>query len=128
MSQLEKLGLTQEAIFDGEIAEFDTVKPKLGDKRQFYLAEEVDAVIQAYAADLLEAYSELETLRADVETLEADVQGLRAREEQVAANDVKIRQFEELMSGLEASMSEVQAAKQDDLLKINELSTSLQAA
>lgn len=128
MSQLEKLGLTQEEIFNGEIAECNPVKPKLGDKRKFYLAEEVDAVIQAYAADLLELYGEIETLKTDYEQLNDEVVNLRSREEQMIANDVKIRQFEELMNSLEASMSEVQAAKQDDLMKINELSTSLKAA
>lgn len=126
MSKLEELGLDQSLILEGEIIEFEPVKPKsFGEKREFYLKDQVDTVIEAYGHDLREALeekeetvSELEEARARLVEFEAAIGGYKESLDRLSAMDAEYRR-------LAAEMDKIEADKRRNLDQIQGLQSNL---
>lgn len=126
MSKLEELGLDQSLILEGEIIEFEPVKPKgFGEKREFYLKDQVDTVIEAYGHDLREALEEkeetaleLEETRARLAEFEAAIGGYKESLDRLSAMDAEYRR-------LAAEMDKIEADKRRNLDQIQGLQSNL---
>ncbi len=128
MSRLEKLGFTPEDLRNAEVVELEPVKPKIGKKEKLYLADEVDPVLEVYAEDMRDLLLKNDALEAEIDEQKVLLQ---QQGEQLVAyqqNDAKLQNFENMMTNLEQSMSDVQQAKQQDSARIAQLQQSLQQA
>lgn len=135
MSQLalEKYGFTRELILSGESLDFTPEKPKLvGEKREFYLKEVVDAVTKAVMDDLRHEMEYTDELLTEINYRDEQIEQLQLQVQQLTANIRKAEGFstqmsnvEKMMDALETSVNDFNIQHQKDVQRIQELQSSL---
>ena len=130
--ELDKYGLTREAILNGDYAELDPVEKPRKEKRPMYLAEVADKIIEDTFTDLRAAYLEIDQLTDENAKLEETVD-----QDQVAItkakgdamikqqDDARLKKVEDLLSDMEKSFETYKENKAKDDKEIAELQKKL---
>lgn len=129
---LEKYGLTEEAILEGEFAEFEPVENNRKEKRETYLKEAVDTVVKDTFEDLRTTLEENNKLRAEVERLNAELESSNGLLEQARADAIvkqedesKLKRAENLLADMEYQVEQFKKKRQEDSLHIAQLEQQL---
>lgn len=130
--QLDKYGLTKEAILNGDYAELDTVEKPHREKRPMYLAEVVNKIIEDTFSDLRAAYLEIDQLTDEnaklKETVDQDQLAITKAKGDATVkqqDDARLKKAENLLSDMEKSFETYKANKAKDDKEIVELQKKL---
>lgn len=130
--ELDKYGLTKEAILNGDYAELDPVERPRKEKRPMYLAEVADKIIEDTFTDLRAAYLEIDQLKDEnaklKETVDQDQVAItKAKGDAMVKqeDDARLKKVENLLSDMEKSFETYKANKAKDDKEIAELQKKL---
>ena len=130
--ELDKYGLTKEAILNGDYAELDPVERPKKEKRPMYLAEVADKIIEDTFTDLRAAYLEIDQLTDEnaklKETVDQDQIAItKAKGDAMVKqqDDARLKKAENLLSDMEKSFETYKANKAKDEKEIAELQKKL---
>lgn len=129
---LEKYGLTEAAILEGEFAEFETVENNRKEKRETYLKDAVDIVVKDTFEDLRATLEENKELRAEVERLNAELEKSNGLLEQARADasvkqsdESQLKRAENLLADLEHYVEQFKQKRKEDASRIAQLEQQL---
>lgn len=129
---LEKYGLTEAAILEGEFAEFETVENNRKEKRETYLKDAVDIVVKDTFEDLRTTLEENKELRAEVERLNAELEKSNGLLEQARADasvkqsdESQLKRAENLLADLEHYVEQFKQKRKEDASRIAQLEQQL---
>ena len=130
--KLEKYGLTEAAILEGEFAEFEPVVNNRKEKREVYLKEIVDTVVQDAFEDLRTTLEENNELRAEVEKLKAELEASNNLLHQARADagikqsdEAQLKRAETVLADLEHQVDKFKQKRQEDAAYIAQLEQQL---
>ena len=130
--ELDKYGLTREAILNGDYAELDPVEKPRKEKRPMYLAEVADKIIEDTFTDLRAAYLEIDQLTDEnaklKETVDQDQVAItKAKGDAMIKqqDDARLKKVEDLLSDMEKSFETYKENKAKDDKEIAELQKKL---
>lgn len=130
--ELDKYGLTKEAILNGDYAELDPVERPRKEKRPMYLAEVADKIIEDTFTDLRAAYLEIDQLKDEnvklKETVDQDQVAItKAKGDAMIKqqDDARLKKVEDLLSDMEKSFETYKENKAKDDKEIAELQKKL---
>ena len=130
--ELDKYGLTKEAILNGDYAELDPVDRPRKEKRPMYLAEVADKIIEDTFTDLRAAYLEIDQLKDEnvklKETVDQDQVAItKAKGDAMIKqqDDARLKKVEDLLSDMEKSFETYKENKAKDDKEIAELQKKL---
>lgn len=130
--ELDKYGLTKEAILNGDYAELDPVEKPRKEKRPMYLAEVADKIIEDTFTDLRAAYLEIDQLTDEnaklKETVDQDQVAItKAKGDAMIKqqDDARLKKVEDLLSDMEKSFETYKENKAKDDKEIAELQKKL---
>lgn len=130
--ELDKYGLTREAILNGDYAELDPVEKPKKEKRPMYLAEVADKIIEDTFTDLRAAYLEIDQLTDEnaklKETVDQDQVAItKAKGDAMIKqqDDARLKKVEDLLSDMEKSFETYKENKAKDDKEIAELQKKL---
>lgn len=130
--KLEKYGLTEAAILEGEFAEFEPVVNNRKEKREVYLKEIVDTVVQDAFDDLRTTLEENKELRAEVEKLTAELEASNRLLHQARADagikesdEAQLKRAENVLADLEHQVDQFKQKRQQDAAHIAQLEQQL---
>ena len=130
--ELDKYGLTKEAILNGDYAELDPVERPKKEKRPMYLAEVADKIIEDTFTDLRAAYLEIDQLTDEnaklKETVDQDQVAITKAKGDATIkqqDDARLKKVEDLLSDMEKSFETYKENKAKDDKEIAELQKKL---
>ena len=129
---LEKYGLTEAAILEGEFAEFEPIANNRKEKRETYLKEAVDTVVRDTFEDLRTALDEKNELQAEVEKLNAELEASSGLVQQARADagikqsdEAQLKRAENVLADLEHQVEQFKQKRQEDAAYIVQLEQQL---
>ena len=129
---LEKYGLTEAAILEGEFAEFEPIANNRKEKRETYLKEAVDTVVQDTFEDLRTTLEENNELRAEIEKLHAELEASSGLVQQARADagikqsdEAQLKRAENVLADLEHQVEQFKQKRQEDAAYIVQLEQQL---
>lgn len=129
---LDKYGLTEEAILEGDYAEFDSITNNRKEKRETYLKDAVDTVVQDTFSDLREVLNERNELREQLEHANqqlADSEGLikqtRADAGIKQSDEAQLKRAENVLADLEHQVEQFKQKRSEDTSRIASLEQQL---
>ena len=129
---LDKYELTEDAILNGDFAEFEPVANNRKEKRETYLSEAVDTVVKDTFEDLRNTLEEKNELKSEVERLNGELEESARLVQQARADSgikqsdvAQLKRAENVLADLEHQVEQFKQKRQEDARRISELEQQL---